>query len=660
MQPDDNILIARGTYTAGWAVPVAGVVAGLAGRWTVADPSPDTSPASDVFDFMSLPIIGGPNSADGGTIPAFRANALSSGTRLAFAGLRFENCSAAEPSFRSGGAILLQGPISIPVQVSCCSFRTNLANDFGGAIFLSSISDALVEFSQFEDNEVDCISYIPTYDRGMGGAIASFDSGLVVSNSSFSSNKAQVSSGSAAPPPGSAGGGGDAYVKNGSFKLFRSRSINAVAGFPRIAVTTAASEYMTGDGGAILVHGATGNDAPTVEIRHSVFESSQSYGNGGAISFSYDSSPKGRSYADPPAFEPTVLSGGCNALISDTYFLATKGGWQGGAISANGRGVHLSIQHSYFVNCRAGVTQLADGKAGAIAVCGGVQSPSSTQDDIALDACDIFGCSSSGNGGGIYVTIRGKLTLQNTSFVRECRADNQGQAERDLRQVEGLGGAIHCSAGGNVFLSDGSQLLNNSAASSGGGISVKTGAAKLTGTPTSPVAIKGNVAEGDDIYGNGGGVFVTTSYYDGPDPSHDTPGAAAAQLFISDGDLYSAGEGILIQNNTAARWGGGLYAGIPFSGSDSAYIDLNNAILDQNHAAGSVSDGGTMLLPSQIAIERVHDGWISATFSPSFQNSIITGNSSSTDIGIYCLHSLTPSSSGSTFGNVARTVLEQP
>lgn len=422
--------------------------------------------------------------------------------------------------------------------------------------------------------------------------------------------------------------------------------------------------YFTGDGGSLLVHGTAGDT--WIEIRDSIFKDSIAYGNGGAISLSKDSSPDGRQYfvtqLGVPPVAPEELGGGCRGLISNVVFVTSRGGWQGGAISANGRGMDIDIMNSIFDDCQGGATHRRDGKGGAVAVCGGLQSAEEPMNDILVTRCQINSCSASGNGGGLYVTIRGKLRVDDT-ILDNCTALNSGQGfplpTDDYRMVEGMGGGIYVSAGGYVYLqSEGStsvRILNGNAAVSGGGLSVKSAKAFVQGTLT----VQGNMASGTalDGYGNGGGIFVTTSYYD----DFIGAGFGAALLYNEHGYLSSTVSGSTITGNTANRWGGGIYAGIsppwydsvPPKNLNGARVTLKNATVQNNIAlrAASVSP----LMPAQITGERVGDGAAVLDFG----GTTISGNAT-TDIGIYTLDSIAPATAGTVFGTLAAQTIAEP
>lgn len=214
-----------------------------------------------------------------------------------------------------------------------------------------------------------------------------------------------------------------------------------------------------------------------------------------------------------------------------------------------------------------------------------------------------------------------------------------------------MGGGIHVSAGGFVYLQTTGggivQLLNNRAATSGGGLSVKSGRAYIEGA----TLIQGNSAVGAVAagYGNGGGIFVTTSYYDDNPfiPGGDPLGAGfwAAIVYGEQGFIQSLANGVSITGNSATRWGGGLYAGlsdpwhndgpVPPRNLDNAKVTVKNASI-LNNTAG-LRTRRSALLPAQVAAERVQGNGTILDFGGT-----TIGGAVATDIGIYTWDSIAP------------------
>jgi len=256
-----------------------------------------------------------------------------------------------------------------------------------------------------------------------------------------------------------------------------------------------------------------------------------------------------------------------------------------------------------------------------MAVGGGLEGPIAPLDYIDVDDCTFTGCSASGNGGGLYTTINGNLIIGGNTVIQNCTANNYADG-----QIEGLGGAIHCSAGGVLTLSDNTLLKDNVAAAQGGGLSVKSSCATLNNN----VTIQGNHAEGNAAGGwaNGGGIYVTTCRYEGM--------GMAAIIFDSDGVLSCNSSSVSVKNNTANRWGGGLYAGVYAPDSSVVETAGTSIIFDSVSVASnyalSYASGSIPLCPSQIATENVGNG--TTIYDLDFQDTQISGNPNS-DIGIF-------------------------
>jgi hypothetical protein len=104
----------------------------------------------------------------------------------------------------------------------------------------------------------------------------------------------------------------------------------------------------------------------------------------------------------------------------------------------------------------------------------------------------------------------------------------------------------------------------------------------------------------------------------------------AALLYADDGTLVSSSADVTVEDNSAQRWGGGVYAGLPLPGCYAgSRVTLDSAIVRLNLAATSVLDGAVSLSPSQITGERILGG------SMSFNATRVTGANPLADIGLY-------------------------
>lgn len=645
----DNIVVAALDYRE-FGVPLrSGVVlAGLGGRF-----SDDLASHPVGFDFTRAADVG-----VYGFASTLKGDGVEETTVAGFRMRRFAPCG------KSGGAVLLED--SDAVSLERIDFRGNAATEFGGAVCLSLSSNVVMTCCIASNNIVDFDDRgRVVFDRGMGGAVAALESSLLVTNCLFRSNVAQITRNGGVPTDGSAGGGGDIYVSNGMLHAFATQYEDGRAGVERnAAVDFNGSVYLSGDGGSILIHGTNNR----LTLSSCSFNTPVAYGNGGAISISKDGSAAGRAFYDVSPFtplqlyRPTSLSGGCDGVVSNCTFWGCRGGWQGGAIAANGRSVFLDVVDSSFENCHAGEVFLRDGKGGGIAVCGGVQHNEPPENDVCLELCTFTNCTASGNGGALYVTIRGLLTLAD-SRIEGCRALNSGGSVLgdESLLIEGMGGAAHVSAGGVLILQEHqgrkNNLAGNTAASNGGGISVKSGSVSMYDRAD----VQSNRALGTAVsgHGNGGGVYVTTSRYD----ELFGAGTGAAILFESDGALSVLnGSDVRIENNQACRWGGGLFGGaIPpvydlylnpaAYSSVSGHASLVGATISSNVCGVACKDSSWK--PAQAAFVR----WLGTFSHLSFTGTSFSGKTDET--GVYLLESDMEPLSGCLFAGFGQDVVEE-
>ena len=648
--PGDNVVAAATPYGE-FGVPLGSdiVLAGLGGRF-----SDDLAAHPVGFDFTRAADIG-----VHGFASTLKGDGVEDTTVAGFRMRRFLPCE------KSGGAVLLEN--SDGVSLERIDFRANAATEFGGAVCLSLSSNVVMTCCIASNNIVDFDDGgRAVYDRGMGGAVAVLESSLFVTNCLFRSNVAQVTKNGGLPTDGSAGGGGDIYVRSGTLSAQKSSFTDSRAGTVREAdVDFGNAVYFTGDGGAILFHGEA--ERNILRLDNCFMLRSQACGNGGGISISKNGSPKGRAYYDDSVFPlpfnpfyPESLSGGCVAFVTNCQFVGCRTGWQGGAISANGRSVFLDVVDSRFQSCHAGTVFLRDGKGGGIAVCGGIQTDAPPSNDVVVNSCVFTNCMASGNGGALYVTIRGLLTVVD-SRIENCKALNAGQAQLgdDSLLVEGMGGGAHVSAGGKMILlatnNGNNWICNNEAASNGGAISVKSGDLSIY----DKAVIQANAANGSAStgHGNGGGLFVTTSRWDGK------VGFGAAVLYQSEGTIFvDEDSDVTISDNAANRWGGGLFGGITPAVYDinlvpfairyvAGRISILNATFSSNTCLAACSN--SPLFPSELAFVR----FLSEFNCISLKNTEFVGRND--EVALYLLESKTNLLENCSFFGFGANVVEE-
>ena len=650
----DNVVAAATGYRE-FGVPLISdvVLAGLGGRF-----SDNLANHPVGFDFTRTADVN-----VYGFASTFKGDGIAGTTVAGFRMRRFSPCD------KSGGAFFLED--SDGVSLERIDFRGNAATEFGGAVCLSLSSNIVMTCCVASNNVVDYDDRGRiAYDRGMGGAVAVLESDLFITNCFFRSNVAQVTNGGSDPSPGSSGGGGDIFIRDGMVDCLSSKFSGSRAGAvkqPFLSSDIQPVNYFTGDGGAILVHGT--QDNTRLRVVSSEFSEESSIGNGGAISCSRNADPVARTFFDSgvglswdlewPWFlsavkpRPEILGGGGTLFFDECTFDQCSGGWQGGAVSINGRDYFALFNGCRFLACVGGSVHLRDGKGGAIAVGGGLQRSYNPENHVVVSNCIMSGCSATGNGGALYVTIRGLLDVVD-SEIMGCRALNSGTTfENDLRKVAGMGGAIHVSAGGFCRLSSTANglvaMTNNTANTSGGALSVKSGRLYLDGD----VLLSGNSANGEAIdgYGNGGALFVTSSLFDDMPPMG--AGSAAALLYEEHGFLSRISGQLQVLGNSANRWGGALYAGIsdPWIKQEivenpsercASHVSLTDAELEGNSAEKTVFP--TLYVPAHVAFEYVNGPL-------SLSGSSIVGDGTN-DIGVLEMGSSHANTNGMSFTNV--------
>ncbi|MBQ8680797.1 MAG: right-handed parallel beta-helix repeat-containing protein [Treponema sp.] len=239
---------------------------------------------------------------------------------------------------------------------------------------------------------------------------------------------------------------------------------------------------------------------------------------------------------------------------------------QGGSISGNtssGRGGGISISEMPIGVFIYDGTVISGNTAATYG--GGIDYTVSGGGTLMISDCEISSNTATANsGGGIYADIGGDGTVITSNLtLKNNHADS------------GSGGGIYVTDSLNSFRMENGSISNNSA-KNGGGVAVNT---KSGATPLLyGVEIKDNTASE-----NGGGIQVTTGKY----------------LSILD---------CIVSGNTAASYGGGIYApgkltvtgstitsnnankgGGIYSVSSTAHLSINSGIITTNTAS---SDGG--------------------------------------------------------------------
>jgi hypothetical protein len=356
---------------------------------------------------------------------------------------------------------------------------------------------------------------------------------------------------------------------------------------PGIYDDTKEMDEFTGDGGSIVVHGSAYDT--NLSIKDAIFKDAQAEGAGGGIYIAGDSDPANRglftawSLGTWEKFEaalfnptPTEFGGGAVCDFTRVRFQNCDAGFSGGGLSLCGRGIDLVLDECDFVGCDAGYVHDTDGKGGGLVLGGGHQGTISSSDDpqtantphglVSVKQSSFVQCTTSDNGGGLYATISGEVTVETTVFSG-CKALGAAGVPDHPRQPneEGLGGGVHISAGGMLRVNKGTNIEGNEARNNGGGLSCKNGYIYLRCLATGDsISVVGNKTTGSvvDYAGNGGGVYVSTARNDGAGNWVAIEGLfGPGKLDVDDGQSGGFPRRIVIENNTAARWGGGIFVG---------------------------------------------------------------------------------------------------
>ncbi len=652
----DNIVVARqsGTYDeydiAIGPTKEGVVLAGAAGKWTVDDPADPASPIhpnpyATVFDFAELPTVKGAKGQS-----ALLGTFMISADGVVLGGLRLISGSDSE----FGGGIIAA---NLSGLLLCYSAFDDNTSPIGGAVNLLDVANGKINTCLFDGNIAEFHDNgTPTLTKGFGGAVATGKSSagnadLAIVDCLFgqiTGNKALTTSTPGGIfTTGSASGGGDIYLNQGRLSICFSQFQKSRAGKTMPASSTYVNlkqiNKFTGDGGSIAVHG--NQDDTQVTITDAKFENTRAEGDGGAIYIAKDADPANRALITAYSEEfvdrtdavlfptPEILGGGCAGSLTRVAIKSCLAGSQGGGMFLCGREVQVTIDGCKFSECKAGVVHQTDGKGGAIAFGGGHQGTWNPFDDSPIShvphgKMTIHGntliekCTSSDNGGGIYLTISGEIAMSETQ-IKDCDAfGSQGiSGHVSMPDEEGLGGGAHVTAGGMLRMGDGCVVSANRARFSGGGLGCKNGLVEMSATGTG-IYVRENRANEhtDDGGGYGGGIYLSTAANDGGWPVWLTLDGllGRGKLVVEDGSSGSTQRRITINGNYAKEWGGGLYGGVPavleaycevavnclFSmnicGSAGANSPYNGLCLYPNEVVGHVQDGIVNLKTSHI------------------------------------------------------------
>jgi len=424
-------------------------------------------------------------------------------------------------SSRRGGAIQLSSG-SFSDRIIGSTFSGNTANNNGGALSLSG-ADVLIESSTFDQNVAG----------DDGGAIESIDSSLAVVGTTLSQNNA-----------GDDGAG--LYASDARITLR----------------DTTLEDNIAGDNGGGLNAESNSN---VVFERNSVVTGNSAVDDGGGINITNSSS---LTLTDSRIANNTAANRGGgiaqdagNVLIQRSTLSANRASMTGGGLYLSGDAIATIGDATTFIN------NTAANRGGGAALTGNVIATLS--DGVVFDR-NVAGT----DGGGIATDSTGALSIDDSRlFGNRAGADGGGIAQ--------MRNSVTSLATGDIEITGNSTVTNNTAAGSGGGLSLAGGAAlRLIGS-----GVGQNIADGA-----GGGIFISDAStvdvaFSGlrDNQAQDAGGAIANRSTDATVTVSSSS----LSDNIAAASGGAI-----FSSSDSL-LSLSSLDLSRNTAG---TNGGAIAL----------------------------------------------------------------
>jgi parallel beta-helix repeat protein len=296
----------------------------------------------------------------------------------------------------------------------------------------------------------------------------------------------------------------------------------------------------------------------------------------------------------------TVESNGADDVIQ-----IVQGTYQGNFVYASNEAQHLTIEGGYTASCASRNVDpsntVLDGEATATVL----DLSSNPAADFVIDGLTLQNGSTNSDGGGLFVSVNGDLTLTNSTIRNNSAYDYYSD-----------GGGVYVVASTATLTNN--TIHDNTANDDGGGIYVDASTLTLTN----------NTIRSNSANDHGGGMYVdapTVTLHNntiGSNSANDDGGG----MFV-DASTVTLTENIISSNSTNDD-GGGMLIYYPSS------MTLTNNTIRTNFANGSESNGGGVFAYAATTVILT--------------NNTISGNFGDDGGGIYTYHASTVSLSSNT------------
>ncbi len=254
---------------------------------------------------------------------------------------------------------------------------------------------------------------------------------------------------------------------------------------------------------------------------------------------------------------------GAEVLLNRCQFLDNESSDSGGAIYSSG---HITIQDSIFEN------NIAGNHGGALAV--NLGSITDNNVFVSIDSSVFRGNSAQNYGGSLYFNAVSVTSSEVVKMIDTIISKSSATK----------GGAIY-NENSPLSIID-SQIINNTASLQGGGLYISSSNSFLKIESTE--VIQNQAFKGGGLYNSGYTLSFTNIYSGNTSLGNKTSswggGIYNTSVVYSKGDQYLA--------NQSEGLGGGIYNYGTFESTNSAQFTIIDAVINDNTAGGSNSEGG--------------------------------------------------------------------